>query len=164
MVGLVDKAGLRQVQHEDFVLRQTRILCASYRHWTGRALIEAASDRDAVQRLMEAPFAVVAHDTQADPLFNYANACALRLFGMGWDEFTQLPSRLSAEPLAQDERARLLERVTRDGYVDDYAGLRIAKDGTRFMIRNATVWNLLDERGEYCGQAARFDPPIVTGC
>lgn len=144
----------------DFLQRRTRILCASYQHWTGRPLIDAG-DTDAVQQLMRAPFAVVAHGTEADPIFDYANACALRLFGMGWDEFTRLPSRLSAEPLAQAERARLLERVTRNGYVDDYAGVRIARDGARFMIRNAVVWNLLDERGEYCGQAAKFDPPAT---
>ena len=53
----------------------------------------------------------------------------------------------------------MLARVTQHGYVDDYAGVRIAKDGTRFMIRNATVWNLMDQGGGYCGQAARFDPP-----
>ena len=28
--------------------------------------------------------------------------------------------------------------------------------GKRFLIRNATVWNLLDQRGRHCGQAAMF--------
>ena len=97
-----------------------------------------------------------------NPVFNYGNVCAQQLFGMDWHEFTQLPSRLSAEPLAREERARLLARVTQHGYVDDYAGVRIAKDGTRFMIRNATVWNLMDQDGRYCGQAARFDPPLPS--
>lgn len=142
---------------QEFLERQTRLLCASYVHWTGHNLITAATERDAVQRLLAAPFAVVAHDTQAEPIFNYANACALRLFGMSWQEFTQLPSRLSAEPLAQDEREKLLQRVKQHGFIDDYAGMRIAKDGMRFMIRNATVWNLLDVDGNYCGQAAKFD-------
>ena len=144
---------------EDFLLRQTRILCASYRQWTGRNLIEAPDDVAAVQHLLAAPFAVVAHGIEADPVFNYANACALRLFGMSWQEFTQLPSRLSAEPVAREERETLLERVAHCGFVDDYAGMRIASDGTRFMIQNATVWNLLDEDGHYCGQAARFQCP-----
>ena len=143
---------------EDFLLRQTRILCASYAHWTGRELIAAADDAAAMQLLLAAPFAVVAHGTEADPVFNYANACALHLFGMGWQEFTQLPSRLSAEPVAREERERLLETVARCGFVDDYAGMRIAKDGSRFMIQNATVWNLLDEHDHYYGQAAMFRP------
>lgn len=143
---------------EEYLLRQTRILCASYTHWTGRNLVDAADDASAVPLLLTARFAVVAHGTEADPIFNYANACALRLFGMSWQEFTQLPSRLSAEPVAREEREQLLERVARCGFVDDYAGMRIARDGTRFLIQNATVWNLLDEHGRYCGQAAMFRP------
>lgn len=73
---------------------------------------------------------------------------------MTWQEFTQLPSRLSAEPVAQAERARLLERVARDGFIDDYSGVRLAAGGTRFLIRRATVWNLLDDTDQFCGQAA----------
>jgi hypothetical protein len=73
---------------------------------------------------------------------------------MDWEEITRLPSRYSAEPLAREERMRLLQRVERYGYVDDYSGVRIAKDGRRFMIQNATVWNLIDEKGQRCGQAA----------
>ena len=37
-----------------------------------------------------------------------------------------------------------------------------AAGGTRFMIRNAVVWNLIDQDGRYCGQAARFDPPLPS--
>lgn len=149
---------------KEFLLRQTRLLCASYAHWTGRELVSAAgeSPADLVQQLWAAPFAVVAHDTQADPVFNYGNASALHAFAMDWAQFTRLPSRLSAEPLAREERARLLDRVARNGFVDDYAGMRISGDGTRFMIRDATVWNLLDEHGDYCGQAAKFELPAAT--
>lgn len=136
-------------------MRQTRILCASYQHWTGSQLIDVAADSmKAVQRLLNAPFAVVSHDTQPDPIFNYANIQAQQLFGMTWGEITQVPSRHSAEEMDRVERARLLERVTEYGFVDDYSGVRIARDGTRFIIHNATVWNLLDENGAYCGQAA----------
>lgn len=87
-------------------------------------------------------------------MFNYANRAALQLFEMSWDEMTALPSRLSAGPMDRAERTRLLERVSRDGYIDDYTGIRIAASGRRFRIVNATVWNLADERGEYYGQAA----------
>lgn len=139
---------------QDFLARQTRILCTSYQHWTGLQLIDAASDSaKALQQLFDAPFAVASHDAQPDPIFNYANNQALQLFGMTWQEITQLPSRYSAEEMDRVERARLLERVTKYGFVDDYSGMRIAKGGTRFTIHNATVWNLLDENGEYCGQA-----------
>ncbi len=138
-----------------FLARHTRILCTSYQHWTGLRLIDAEADSaEAVQRLFAAPFAVASHDTQPDPVFNYANRQALELFGMAWEEITRLPSRYSAEPLAREERARLLQRVEHYGYVDDYSGIRIAKDGRRFMIQDATVWNLIDEKGARRGQAA----------
>jgi hypothetical protein len=56
----------------------------------------------------------------------------------------------------RDERARLLDRVSQQGYIDDYRGVRISKTGRRFMIEQATVWNLLDENGAPYGQAATF--------
>jgi hypothetical protein len=67
-----------------------------------------------------------------------------------------MPSRTTAEPMHRDERARLLERTTRDGFVDDYRGVRISSTGRRFLIDRATVWNLLDADGKYVGQAATF--------
>ncbi len=135
--------------------RHVAILRASYRHWTGRELMAPAlGPVEAVAWLDAAEFSLVSHGLEPDPIFNYANRAALQLFGMSWQDFTVMPSRLSAGPIERDERARLLERVSRDGYIDDYAGIRIAADGRRFMIRNATVWNLLDEQGLYYGQAA----------
>lgn len=135
--------------------RHVAILQSSYLRWTGKSLLAPGVQNDAaVQWLESVPFAVVSHDTRADPVFNYANRAALQLFGMTLEQFTALPSRLSAGPVDRDERARLLERVGRDGYIDDYSGVRVAADGRHFMIRNATVWNLMDEDGQYYGQAA----------
>lgn len=137
------------------MIRHVRILCSSYYHWTGRDLPDSVVDNaDIIKRLDEAPFALVSHGTEPDPIFNYANRTALRLFEMNWDDFTSMPSRLSAEPLIQEERDRLLARVGDHGYIDDYSGIRISSTGKRFMIRNATVWNLLDESGQAYGQAA----------
>jgi len=50
----------------------------------------------------------------------------------------------------------LLEIVSRDGFIDNYSGIRISKGGRRFEISNATVWNLISETGEPRGQAATF--------
>jgi hypothetical protein len=104
----------------------------------------------------DAPFVVVAHNTDADPRFVYANRTAQRCFEYDWDEFITLQSRLSAEQPNRDERARLLDDVRSKGYSSDYRGLRIAKSGRRFWIENALVWNLVDRAGVYRGQAARF--------
>lgn len=134
-----------------FLERHSRILVESYRRWTGKSLLEGEPTAEA---LFHAPFALLSHGTEADPLFNYANAHALALFGMTWEDLVGLPSRYSAEPMLREAREALLARVAAQGYVDDYSGVRIARDGRRFMIRNATVWNLLDARGAHYGQAA----------
>lgn len=137
------------------VVQHVALLQRSYHHWTGLHLFDASlQGRAAVDCLDQAPFALVSHDAQPDPVFNYANRAALSLFNMSWDAFTRLPSRYSAEAMLREERARLLERVAQHGYVNDYAGVRIAQGGARFWVKNATVWNLLDEAGELCGQAA----------
>ena len=131
----------------EFLLRHTQLLMQSYQHWTGKALItntvSTASD-DVVQSLLTAPFAVASHDTQADPVFNYANHQALALFKMNANEMLGLPSRYSAEPMLREARAEFLEQVANNGFVDNYSGIRIAKDGSRFLIEEATVWNLID--------------------
>jgi hypothetical protein len=104
----------------------------------------------------DAPFVVLAHNTDPDPHFVYANKAAQACFGYDWDEFTTLPSRLSAEPGLREERQAALEKVTRDGFIADYGGIRIAKSGRRFRISNAVVWQLIDEDGILRGQAATF--------
>jgi len=131
------------------------LIVESFQRLTGKPLLEAYD----LQALWNAPFAVVAHGTGSDPVFFYGNKLALRLFEMSFDGFTQLPSRLSAEPLAQQERASLLARVTAQGFVDDYCGMRISSTNKRFMITNATVWNLIDGEGVCHGQAAAFIAP-----
>jgi hypothetical protein len=138
-----------------FLTHHVEILRANYLHWTGDPFIsEAIGQRNAVEALFTAPFAVLSHGIGTDPIFNYGNQRALDLFEMSWDEFTTLPSRLSAEVINQEERAKLLAAVTKHGYINNYSGIRIAKSGRRFMIRNATVWNLLTLDGLYYGQAA----------
>lgn len=148
----------RPDQTNHYLVEHVNTLRRSLRQWTGRDLVvPGLSPRAAAREVFLAPFAVVSHTTDPDPIFNYANGTALELFEMTWETFTALPSRLSAEPLAREERAQLLERVASFGYIDDYSGVRIAHSGRRFLIERATVWNLIDEAGNYGGQAAMFD-------
>lgn len=128
------------------------LIAASYQRLTGKTLLDTFDPL----ALWNAPRAIVAHGTEDDPVFFYGNKLALQLFGMSFEEFAHLPSRLSAGPLERQARAVLLERVARQGFIDDYSGIRIAKSGKRFMIERATVWNLLDEAGICHGQAATF--------
>jgi hypothetical protein len=143
--------------NNQFMPIEARLILDSYQHFLGKSCIELTSSRNAAQMLYEAPFAVVAHDTCADPIFAYANRMAQNAFEMNWAEIISIPSRQSAEPVLQDERQSLLQRVQQFGFIDDYSGIRISKGGKRFWIRNATVWNLIDANGVRVGQAARFD-------
>jgi hypothetical protein len=132
-------------------------LVSSYKKWTGRNLLAGNfPETELAEKLFNAPLVVVSHGTQADPILNYGNRAALTLWEMSWEEFTRTPSRLTAEAPNRQERARLLEIVTRNGFIDDYSGVRISKNGRRFEISRATVWNLISEMGEPCGQAATF--------
>ena len=131
------------------------LIAASYRRLTGKPLIPAGND--AAEALWHAPQAILAHGTQADPLFFFGNHVALDRFDADLEDFCAMPSRLSAEPVLREERQKLLDRVRRHGFIADYAGVRISATGRRFRIEQATVWNLIDARGDIHGQAAIFD-------
>ena len=129
----------------------------SFRALTGRHLIDPAlSPEAAAEGLFHAPFVVLSHNTAPDPILTYGNLTALNLFALTWEELIQMPSRLTAEVPNRAERARLLAEVTARGFIDDYSGVRIARTGQRFLIEQATVWNLSDAERQLCGQAATF--------
>lgn len=128
------------------------LIVESYQRLTGKMLLEAFDP----ELMWHARCAIVAHGTETDPVFFYGNCTALQLFEMSFSEFVCLPSRLSAEPEGLAARVVLMEKVTRQGFVDCYSGMRIARSGERFMITDATVWNLVDAAGVYHGQAATF--------
>ncbi|GHD69247.1 MEKHLA domain-containing protein [Jeongeupia chitinilytica] len=132
------------------------LLCDSHRRLTGRDLVDPPQADPAHWLYDTAPFCVLAHDTQADPCFVYANRAAQRCFEYDWNDFVGLPSRLSAEAPNRDERARLLADVSRQGYASGYRGLRIARSGRRFWIEDVTVWNLIGTDGIRHGQAATY--------
>jgi hypothetical protein len=115
------------------------LMAESFVRLTGETLVEASPSL--AQALWSAPRAILAHGTEADPIFFYGNRMAL-------DLLAEAPSRA--------ERAKLLARVRRDGYIADYAGVRISAGGRRFRIEQATVWMLIDDAGRNRGQAATF--------
>ena len=129
------------------------LIAESFARLLGRPLVRGA---DPVSALWQAPFAVVAHGTEADPIFRYANTAALTLWEMDWNRFTRLPSRLSAEaePDIQGDRARLLAAALARGWVGDYAGIRISASGRRFRIADTILWTVTDATGQRHGQAA----------
>lgn len=129
------------------------LIAESHARLTGRPL---AGPPDAGRALWRLPAVVLAHGVQADPLFFWANRAALALFELDWRALVRMPSRLSAEAPNRAERAALLQTVERQGFIADYAGVRISASGRRFRIERATVWNLVDAAGGSHGQAASF--------
>lgn len=139
-------------------IAHSQLLLDSFARLVGRELIDrAGSPHTQAEQLFRSAFVVVSHGTEADPVLNYGNAAALALWEMDWETFTRTPSRLTAEPVHRDERARLLARTRDQGFVDDYSGIRISRSGRRFRIERAIVWNLVDAAGAPCGQAATFE-------
>ncbi len=137
------------------------LLTTSYQRLTGTSLVPPGCD--AAWLYHEAPFAVLAHNTDPDPRFIYANKAAQACFEYSWDEFVALPSRLSAEAPERAERQRLLQAVARNGYLRGYRGMRIARSGRRFWIEEGVIWQLLDAAGNSHGQAATFPSPPDGG-
>ena len=139
------------------VIRWSQILANSYQQLLNKKLIDTNNTPEELAKvLFNAPFAVVSHNTKADPIFNYGNKTALKLWSMNWSKFTKTPSRLSAEPENRATRAKMLEQAAIQGYIDNYQGIRISSTGRRFTIAKAVIWSLTDELEQPCGQAAIF--------
>lgn len=135
-----------------------KLLIDSYRRATGRELIEPVPPADgAALALFNAPFVLLSHGTETDPILNFGNEAALKLWETKWEEFTRTPSRLTAEPMERSQREKLLSDAKEKGYSDGYYGIRISASGRRFEIRNVLLWSVADEQGTYKGQAAMFE-------
>lgn len=142
-----------QPAHIDWI----QLVLRSFRHWVGRDLLDrAGTPQQEAEDAYAASFVLVTHDRQDDPILNYGNRAALALWGMTWEDFSRTPSRLTAEGAERSERARMLADATHRGYIEDYRGVRISRSGRRFLIEQATVWNVLDPDEKTIGQAASF--------
>ncbi|AEG02862.1 MEKHLA domain-containing protein [Methylomonas methanica] len=140
----------------DFYRDHIALLVDSYENLLQRRFTENTDADTLGQKLFTAEFALLSHNTDPDPLFNYANQKAMDLFELSWDELIGMPSRLSVEPENHQARERLMAKVTATGFVENYTGIRVSKTGRRFRIDNAVIWNLYGRQGEYQGQAAYF--------
>lgn len=143
---------LQPWQQETVILHSQRLL-HSFKHWTEGDLIHFdGSSVEIAQALYEAPFVLVSHGTEADPIFNYGNRKALELWELTWQEFTRMSSRKTAEQMVQEERDRLLAEAAAKGF-SYFSSIRITSTGKRFHIEDGILWNVLDEQ-RWCGQAA----------
>ena len=137
-------------------VRHAQTLLDSFEHFLKRPLLARTGDAAGdAQALFNAPFVVVSHGTQDDPILNYGNAAALKLWEMPVGQFTSTPSLLTAEPDRREERAQMLRQARENGFFQNYHGVRISSSGKRFEIEGATVWRLIDHERRV-GQAATF--------
>jgi len=146
-----------QIWTNPAIVEWSQLLLNSFRHWTGRELLERAGGSDyQAHALFQSPFVVVSHGVEEDPLLNYGNQLALELWVMTWEDLTRTASRLTAEPMNRAEREWMLEQARTRGYLDTYRGVRITSTGRRFLVENALIWNVVDAAGRRVGQAATF--------
>jgi hypothetical protein len=152
-----DSAVVSHVWSDPAVIEWSQLLLNSFRHWTGRELLERVGDPVyQAHALFLSPFVVVSHGIEEDPLINYGNQVALELWEMTWEHLTRTPSRLTTEPMNRAEREWMLEQARIRGYLDTYQGVRVTSTGRRFLVENALIWNIVDEDGQRVGQAATF--------
>lgn len=97
-----------EIWQRKWVIAHSAVLARSYRQFTKRDLLPGLFNALGLSRnLFDAPFVLVSHGTETDPIFNYGNQAALKLWEMTWGELTRTPCRLTAEAPERDERARL---------------------------------------------------------
>lgn len=141
------------------VFFQSMTLASTYKQRTDLQLL---GDRkvpvtEAVKALFYAPFVCCSHDE--NDTFNYANQAALNLWEFEWDDFIGMPSTKSADgedEEIQKERRQLLDDALEKGVVYNYNGVRKSKNGKEFMVKDATLWTLVDRDGDKLGQAVKF--------
>ena len=136
----------------DFGAPHAALLLSSFTRVTGRPLIADPTP----QSLYQCGQIVLSHNGAEDPVLSYGNLAAQTLWEMCWADLTQLPSRLTAEPQHRETRAEMFEQMRSQGFIDNYAGIRISASGRRFRIQKAVIWPLINAGGVKQGEAATF--------
>ncbi|GJP68573.1 hypothetical protein CLOP_g25254 [Closterium sp. NIES-67] len=148
----------------DIIMHSLELIDSYYRA-TGRPMFDKAVEvAEAAKELWSAPFLVMSHGTEDDPIFNYGNESALRAFESTWADFTALPSRYSSADPDSPARKELLHQAE-EGPKDLKGLVRVSTKGTKFEIDDGVLWTLVATDGERFGQAAvirewhLLDPP-----
>ncbi|CAN5567507.1 MEKHLA domain-containing protein [soil metagenome] len=146
-----------EIWQQSEVIAHSRLITDSYGYWTSKNLFpEINNDLELSHAMYFAPLVIVSHGLEKDPVFNYGNLQAQQLWHLSWQEFTSMPSRLSAEPIEADQREKLLVEGRKRGITYLEQAIRISKDGKRFYIKDVTLFNLQDDKHTYLGQAAIY--------
>ena len=132
--------GPSPIWYSDLMVNHASNLIKSYFHVTGgKELVPMRilenDPAEAAKLLFFLPDrVVVSHGNQKDldgPVLNYGNSAALKRWGASWEELTNMPSKYTAETVEQSARAEFMRKVTDDGVVENYSGVRIALNKSR---------------------------------
>jgi hypothetical protein len=145
------------VWEDSEIIAHTRLLADCHTFWTGKKIFPDLDDIQLARWMYHAPFVVVSHGNEADPVFTYANIQAQSLWNLSWKEFTSLPSRKSAEPVEEITRQALMEEGRKKGVVFLNSGIRISKEGKRFYIKDVVLFNLFTNATPFLGQGAIYE-------
>ncbi|MGQ4648176.1 MEKHLA domain-containing protein [Lyngbya aestuarii] len=147
----------QEIWTQPAIINWSQLLLDNYQQRLGCELIARKGNAiEEAKALFFAPFVVVSHGVEDNPIFNYGNQTALDLWEMNWEDFTRTPSQQPVEPVQREEREKMLAQVAEQGFIDDYRGVRISSKNRRFLIEEVIVWNLTDTKSKHCGQAATF--------
>jgi len=139
------------------IISWVQIILNSYRQLLDRELFDRTGDElTQSENLFYLDRVVYSHNNSSDPIYNYSNQKGLELWEMDWQQLTTTPSRMTTQPLLREEREQLLQETIAKGYIENYQGIRISRTGKKYQIKDITVWNLTDNKGKFCGQAATF--------
>ena len=79
---------MKQIIHiweQPKIIEHSTLLAWCYKHWTNKDLIpDLENTTDLARKMYEAPFVIVSHGTEPDPVFNYANKKAQELWQLTW--------------------------------------------------------------------------------
>lgn len=138
-------------------LQWCQYLLDSYARFVKKELIDRQGTwLQQAEHLFDSSIVIASHGTEIDPVLNYGNQAALKLWEMDWNQFTRTPSRLTAEPINREDREQMLHQAKMQGFIADYTGIRISSNGKRFLINQATIWNIHKPDGTPLGQGAAF--------
>ena len=134
------------------------------KRWTNHDLIEKYGfSLDTLgEQVFNANFYILSHDHSTDPILTYGNDRVLRQWEVSWSELTAMYSSETAKPVDRSARLAIMAQVKVNNYISGYSGIRISKTGQEFKILDATIWNLFEDNGNPCGQAAWFE--LVESC
>lgn len=143
------------------------LLGESYKKFTNKKLIDIENSNSIIAAHSNIPNLIdkldindskinECFDITADPIFIYGNQAALNLWELSFEEFVCFPSRNTADADQQNLRNALLQEVLDKGFIENYSGIRVSKSGKKFIIENATVFQVYDLNGRNIAQAVVF--------